>query len=93
MWVYRSNEVSEQPVVIYDYQSGRSRACAEEFLSGYQGYLQCDGYSVYDGIDGITPVGCWAHARRKYNDALKAESKNKGRANKAISFISRLYAL
>jgi transposase len=93
MWVYRSNEVSEQPVVIYDYQPGRSRACAEEFLSGYQGYLQCDGYSVYDGIDGITPVGCWAHARRKYNDALKAESKNKGRANKAISFISRLYAL
>lgn len=93
MWVYRSNEVSEQPVVIYDYQAGRSRACAEEFLSGYQGYLQCDGYSVYDGIDGITPVGCWAHARRKYNDALKAESKNKGRANKAISFISRLYAL
>lgn len=93
MWVYRSNEVSEQPVVIYDYQAGRSRSCAEEFLSGYQGYLQCDGYSVYDGIDGVTPAGCWAHARRKYDEALKAESKNKGRAHKAISFISRLYKL
>ena len=93
MWVYRSNEVSKQPVVIYDYQAGRSRACAEEFLAGYQGYLQCDGYSVYDGIEGVTPVGCWAHARRKYDDALKAESKNKGRAHKAISFISQLYTL
>lgn len=93
MWVYRSNEVSEQVVVIYDYQAGRSRRCAEEFLAGYQGYLQCDGYSVYDGIEGITPVGCWAHARRKYDEALKAESKNKGRAHKAISFISKLYKL
>ena len=45
MWVYRSNEVSKQPVVIYDYQAGRSRACAEEFLAGYRiftmRWLQC----------------------------------------------------
>jgi transposase/outer membrane murein-binding lipoprotein Lpp len=93
MWVYRSNEMSEQPVVVYDYQAGRSRACLKEFLGDYQGYLQCDGYSVYDNVENITPVGCWAHARRKYNDALKAESKNKGRAHKAISFISKLYKL
>ncbi|MBL4899547.1 MAG: IS66 family transposase [Colwellia sp.] len=93
MWVYRSNDVSQKPVVIYDYQAGRSRACAEEFLAGYQGYLQCDGYSVYDGIKNVIPVGCWAHARRKYDEALKAESKNKGRAHKAISFISQLYKL
>lgn len=93
MWVYRSNEVSKQVVVIYDYQAGRSRACAEAFLAGYQGYLQCDGYSVYDGIEGVIPVGCWAHARRKYDEALKAESKNQGRAHKAISFISQLYKI
>ena len=93
MWVYRSNEMSEQPLVIYDYQAGRSRACLKEFLGDYQGYLQCDGYAVYDNVDNIIPVGCWAHARRKYNDALKAESKNKGRAHKAISFISKLYKL
>jgi transposase len=93
MWVYRSNEVSKEVVVIYDYQAGRNRACAEEFLAGYQGYLQCDGYSVYDGIEGVIPVGCWAHARRKYDEALKAESNNKGRAHKAISFISQLYKI
>lgn len=93
MWVYRSNEISKQPVVVYDYQPGRSRACVQAFLSDYQGYLQCDGYSVYDNIDGITPVGCWAHARRKYEDALKAETRVKGRANMAKSYIAKLYAL
>jgi len=93
MWVYRSNEMGEQLLVIYDYQAGRSRACLKEFLGDYQGYLQCDGYTVYDNVDNIIPVGCWAHARRKYNDVLMAESKNKGRAHKAISFISKLYKL
>ncbi|EPX2048991.1 IS66 family transposase [Vibrio parahaemolyticus] len=34
----------------------------------------CDGYSAYDNIDGIFPVGCWAHARRKYEDALNQKS-------------------
>ncbi|AGH44296.1 transposase IS66 [Paraglaciecola psychrophila 170] len=39
MWVYRGHENSQQPVVIYDYQAGRSRACAQAFLAVYQGYL------------------------------------------------------
>ena len=93
MWVYRSNEISSEPVVIYDYQAGRSRACLKEFLQDYEGYLQCDGYGVYENVDDVIPVGCWAHARRKYDEALKAESRNKGRAHKAISFISKLYKL
>nr|WP_187148295.1 transposase [Colwellia psychrerythraea] len=41
MRVYRSNEVSKQVVVIYDYQAGRSCARTEDLLAGYQGYLQC----------------------------------------------------
>jgi len=93
MWVYRSNEMSKQPVVIYDYQPGRSRENLKSFLQGYEGYLQCDGYSVYDNVDNILAVGCWAHTRRKYTDALKAEKKSKGRAHKAISFISKLYQI
>ena len=93
MWVYRSNEVSEQPVVIYDYQPGRSRQNLKNFLQGFEGYLQCDGYSVYDNVDGILAVGCWAHTRRKYDEALRAEKKSKGRAHKAISFISKLYQI
>jgi transposase len=93
MWVYRSNEMSKQPVVIYDYQAGRGRACLMTFLGDYQGYLQCDGYKVYENIANVIAVSCWAHARRKYDEALKAESKNKGRGHKAISFIGKLYRL
>ena len=76
MWVYRSNEVSKQPVVIYDYQPGRSRKSLTSFLQGFEGYLQCDGYRVYDNVEGMLPVGCWAHTRRKCDEALRAEKKS-----------------
>ena len=93
MWVYRSNEVSKQPVVIYDYQPGRSRQSLISFLQGFKGYLQCDDYRVYDNVEGMLPVGCWAHTQRKYDEALRAKKKSKGRAHKAISFISKLYKI
>lgn len=80
-------------MVIFDYQLGRSRACLKEFLQGYKGYLKCDDYAAYDNVEGLILVCCWVHARRKYDEALKAESKNKGRAHKAINFISKLYKL
>jgi len=93
MWVYRSNEFSHNPVVIYDYQPSRARSCPEAFLASYAGYLQCDGYSVYDNIEGIIPVGCWAHARRKFHDALVAQPKKTGKATVAINYIQSLYAI
>ncbi|NQZ40837.1 MAG: transposase [Moritella sp.] len=77
MWVYRSNEYTAKPVVIYDYQPSRARRCPKAFLMGFSGYLQCDGYSAYEKIDDIIPVGCWAHARRKFHDALTAQPKSK----------------
>lgn len=56
-------------------------------------YERVDGFGSLINLIGIIPVGCWAHARRKYDEALKAESKNKGPAHKAISFISQLYKI
>ncbi|MDV7106462.1 transposase, partial [Vibrio sp. TH_r3] len=44
MWVYRSGEFTQNPVVIYDYQPSRAGACVREFLTGYSGYLLSDGY-------------------------------------------------
>jgi len=89
-WIY----YSEQAVCCYlRFPAGRSRENLKSFLQGFEGYLQCDGYSVYDNVENILAVGCWAHTRRKYTDALKAEKKTKGRAHKAISFISKLYQI
>src|SRR5690625_7777420 len=45
---------------------------SRRFLESFQGYLHVDGYAGYNGISGVTLVGCWAHARRKFTDALKA---------------------
>jgi transposase len=93
MWVYRSNEYTARSIVIYDYQPSRARSCPRTFLTGYSGYLQCDGYSAYEKIDGVTTVGCWAHARRKFNDALIAQPKKTGKARVALDYIQKLYAI
>ncbi len=62
-WVYNS---PIQNVVLYDYRKGRGRAGPKEMLEGFRGYLQSDGYTVYDWFGKkkeITLVNCWAHAR------------------------------
>ncbi len=69
----------------------------KEFLSGYSGYVQTDGYSGYNFFDergGIEHVGCWAHARRKFIEVTRAMKKGKtGSANVALSYIGKLYQI
>lgn len=62
--------------VVFDYQRSRSRAGPEDFLKGFRGYLHSDGYAGYDAIgkrEGISHLGCWAHARRKFFDLAERE--------------------
>lgn len=54
-------------------------------------YIQSDGYAVYDIYEnkkGVLPIGCWAHVRRKFDEAL---SEDKARASYALEQISLLY--
>ena len=97
MWVYCSGRDSPDPnssannIVIYDYQPSRAAACPKEFLSGYKGYLQVDGYAAYESTQ-ATLAGCMAHARRKFIDAQKVQPKGKvGRADWAVAHIQKLY--
>lgn len=65
MWLYRSSGDGSYPIVLYEYQSSRKGAHAEEFLKGFIGYLHADGYQGYHKLpENIRVVGCWAHARR-----------------------------
>lgn len=58
--------------VVFDFQLGRGRKGPAEFLKGFRGILQCDGYEAYDKLgDGIEYAGCMAHARRGFVDAMK----------------------
>ncbi|GAC42490.1 transposase and inactivated derivative, partial [Paenibacillus popilliae ATCC 14706] len=59
-------------MVLYDYQRTRGGEHPRDFLEGFKGYLHVDGYPGYHKVKEVTLVGCWAHARRKYDEALKA---------------------
>ncbi len=75
MWVYTSSE-SARPIMIYDYQPSRSHKHPMNFLKGYQGFLQTDGFSAYKKLPDVTLVGCFAHARRYFVEAIKAAPKD-----------------
>jgi len=61
-------------VVIFEFQMGRGRDGPREFLKGFRGKLQSDGYKVYDDLgEGIVYVGCAAHIRRGFVDAAKVK--------------------
>ena len=71
MWLYMTGAAEERQIVLYEYQPGRSACYPVEFLSGFHGYLQTDGYDGYNSVEGVTHLGCWAHLRRKFDEAVK----------------------
>ena len=102
MWLYCTgtdspNNLTHQSsihnIVLYDYQSGRAGQCAVDYLDGFTGYLQVDGYAGYEKTSAKL-VGCWAHARRKFKEAQTAQPKGKtGKADMALSMIQKLYGI
>ncbi len=96
MWLYRTGQASD-PIILYDYQQTRASKHPRRFLDGFQGFLHVDGYAGYNGISNITLVGCWAHARRKYTDALTAlpESAKTSRvkAKEGLAFCNKLFEI
>ena len=100
MWVYTHNG-GDPPCFIYEYAPGRGSEYPKEFLKDFHGYLQTDGYGAYDTVANdpardsdhqIIQVGCFAHARRKFTDALKASSvKDPPNILKGIQYCDRLF--
>jgi len=70
MWLYASSRYNPA-IRLYEYQRTDAREHALIFLAGFNGYLHVDGKVVYKNLPGVKPVGCWAHARRKYADVIK----------------------
>ena len=84
MWLYRTSGDTDKPIVLYEYQPGRGAKHPKEFLAGYTGYLHTDGYAGYHDLgEDITVVGCWAHARRKFDEAVKSLPKGKAKGSSA----------
>jgi len=76
---------------VFDFQLGRGRDGPAKFLKDWNGILQTDGHQAYDqvGGPGLIQVGCWAHARRKFVDAVKVNPKD----GAAIAMVTRMDAL
>ena len=84
MWLYRTSGDTDRPVVLYEYQPNRKAENPEKFLAGFTGYLHTDGYAGYHSLPkNITVVGCFAHARRKFDEALKSLPKAKAKGSSA----------
>jgi transposase len=64
--------------VVFDFRLGREREGPKQFLGSFEGLLQSDGYGAYDHIGGpkLVHAACWAHARRKFFDAVKLNPKD-----------------
>ena len=87
-----------QPVVLYDYDPGRGAQVPMQLLEDFTGYLQTDGYAGYNAVvasNNLIHVGCMAHARRKFSDAVKAQGRNKkrGKAHRGLKLIQKLYRI
>jgi hypothetical protein len=97
MWLYRTSKCSDKNIVLYDYKPNRKIENAENFLKGFKGYIHADGYPGYHKLgDNFRVVGCFAHCRRKFAEAvetLKKEDRENSNAAKGLEFCNELYEI
>lgn len=97
MWLYRTSGEAKHQIVLYDYQPDRRHIRPGNFLKDFKGYLHADGYEGYHKLhENIIVVGCLAHLRRKFFDALKILPKEKqleSNAARAVAYLDRLFHL
>jgi len=79
---------------VFDFRLGRGRDGPKQFLGGFQGILQTDGYVAYDQVGGpkLVHAACWAHARRKFHEAVKINPRDQV-AIGIVAQIDELFAL
>lgn len=70
MWLFRTGEDGDAPIILYQYSPTRAGETATEFLEDYAGHIMCDGYSGYNKLKKATRTTCWSHIRRYLLDAI-----------------------
>lgn len=99
MWVYRTGRMyADRQIVLYEYQKTRNASHPREFLKDFKGICVTDGYQVYHAIENeredLKVAGCWSHARRRFDEAVKALPKAKqkdSRAYLALTMVQAIY--
>ena len=91
LWTLRGGK-PDHPLIYYEYDPSRSGEVPKRLLRGFEGFLQTDGYEGYTAIGkepGIVHVGCWAHTRRKFDEALRGQGKVKKKGTKSTAKASK----
>ena len=92
LWVYVRGGPGP-PLCVFDFSRDRSKKRPLNFLGDYQGYIHADAYGGYDELfhkDGVIEVGCWVHARRKFDEAASSRPQE---ATEIMARIAGLYKL
>jgi len=97
MWVFRGGD-PQRPSLVFEYHPTRSGQVPLAFLNGYKGYVQTDGFNGYEALGrqaGVILIGCWSHARRKFDKVIKAmgSQRKQGAADQALDYIRQLYGI
>ena len=97
MWVYRSisrsiDEEGPPPIILFEYQPGRSGEYAKNYLKGFKGYLMSDAYQGYNAVPDVTHCYCWSHMRRYWHRALPKNPKG-SKAKIGLAFCDKLFEL
>ena len=90
LWVYVRGGPGP-PLSVFDFSRDRSKKRPLDFLDGYQGYVHADAYSGYDELfrnPAIVEVGCWVHARRKFDEAVSSRPRE---ATEIMARVAQLY--
>lgn len=98
MWVYRTGKMyQDKPIVLYDYQPTRNTSHPRKFLKDFRGVCVTDEYQVYHTLeeerDDLTVAGCWAHVRRRFDEAVKALPKAKRNESLAYLALKQIQAI
>ena len=98
MWVYRTGRMYlDKQIVLYEYQPSRNANHPREFLKDFKGICVTDGYQVYHTIEkereDLRIAGCWAHARRRFDEAVKALPKDKQKSSLAYLALKQIQAI
>ena len=90
-WVYHA---PQEGIVVFHYRKGRGMHGPKEILMNFEGFIQCDGYKVYDKIGSVRPevtlVGCLVHSRRKFYESKDSDLK---RSTYALAIFKKIYEI
>ncbi len=98
MWVYRTERMyTDRQIVLYEYQKTRNASHPRGFLKDFNGVCVTDGYQVYHTVENeredLKIAGCWSHARRRFDEAVKALPKAKQKDSRAYLALTMIQAI